>query len=104
MPSTSEEGFADYVLWGDDSKPLADIEAKRTKRRISKAANRAAAHKVSDNVRHPEDGNSGQVRDAYLSAGVQWALVEWKSVGRIAYPLPRSAAPLFADNLKRPHG
>lgn len=25
-------GFADYVLWGDDGKPLAVIEAKRTKR------------------------------------------------------------------------
>jgi len=32
MPSTSEDGFADYVLWGDDAKPLAVIEAKRTKR------------------------------------------------------------------------
>ena len=32
MPSTSEKGFADYVLWGDDGKPLAVIEAKRTKR------------------------------------------------------------------------
>lgn len=26
------EGFADYVLWGDDGKPLAVIEAKRTSR------------------------------------------------------------------------
>jgi type I restriction enzyme R subunit len=25
-------GFADYVLWGDDGKPLAVIEAKRTRR------------------------------------------------------------------------
>lgn len=25
-------GFADYVLWGDDGKPLAVVEAKRTKR------------------------------------------------------------------------
>lgn len=32
MPSTSGEGFVDYVLWGDDGKPLAVIEAKRTKR------------------------------------------------------------------------
>lgn len=32
MPSTSGDGFADYVLWGDDGKPLAVIEAKRTKR------------------------------------------------------------------------
>lgn len=32
MPSNSGDGFADYVLWGDDGKPLAVIEAKRTKR------------------------------------------------------------------------
>ena len=32
MPNSAEEGFADYVLWGDDGTPLAVIEAKRTKR------------------------------------------------------------------------
>jgi type I restriction enzyme R subunit len=32
MPSQSEEGFVDYVLWGDDGKPLGLVEAKRTKR------------------------------------------------------------------------
>lgn len=32
MPNQKGEGFADYVLWGDDGKPLAVIEAKRTKR------------------------------------------------------------------------
>ena len=32
MPSNSGDGFVDYVLWGDDGKPLAVIEAKRTKR------------------------------------------------------------------------
>ncbi len=32
MPNTQEKGFVDYVLWGDDGKPLALIEAKRTKR------------------------------------------------------------------------
>lgn len=26
------DGFADYVLWGDDGKPLALVEAKKTKR------------------------------------------------------------------------
>ncbi len=30
MPNNSEVGFADYVLYGDDGKPLAIIEAKRT--------------------------------------------------------------------------
>lgn len=32
MPSTSGDGFVDYVLWGDDGKPLAVVEAKRTRR------------------------------------------------------------------------
>ncbi len=32
MPNQSKQGFVDYVLWDDDGKPLAVIEAKRTKR------------------------------------------------------------------------
>jgi type I restriction enzyme R subunit len=30
MPTPSGEGFADYVLYGDDGKPLAVVEAKKT--------------------------------------------------------------------------
>lgn len=30
MPNASGEGFADYVLYGDDGRPLAVVEAKRT--------------------------------------------------------------------------
>lgn len=30
MPNKSETGFADYVLYGDDGRPLAVIEAKKT--------------------------------------------------------------------------
>lgn len=32
MPNESNEGFVDYVLWGDDGKPLAVVEAKKTTR------------------------------------------------------------------------
>jgi type I restriction enzyme R subunit len=32
MPSESGQGFVDYVLWGDDGKPLGLVEAKRTRR------------------------------------------------------------------------
>lgn len=32
MPNNSGDGYVDYVLWGDDGKPLALVEAKRTKR------------------------------------------------------------------------
>lgn len=30
MPNNEGKGFVDYVLWGDDGKPLALVEAKRT--------------------------------------------------------------------------
>lgn len=32
MPNDQGKGYVDYVLWGDDGKPLALVEAKRTKR------------------------------------------------------------------------
>jgi type I restriction enzyme R subunit len=32
MPNHQGKGFVDYVLWGDDGKPLALIEAKRTRK------------------------------------------------------------------------
>ena len=32
MPNSQGVGYVDYVLWGDDGKPLAAIEAKRTSR------------------------------------------------------------------------
>lgn len=30
MPNNQGIGYVDYVLWGDDGKPLAVVEAKRT--------------------------------------------------------------------------
>jgi type I restriction enzyme R subunit len=32
MPNNKGKGFVDYVLWGDDGKPLGLVEAKRTRR------------------------------------------------------------------------
>src|SRR6202011_6338256 len=32
MPSGSGQGYVDYVLWGDDGKPVAIVEAKRTRK------------------------------------------------------------------------
>ena len=32
MPNQQGKGYVDYVLWGDDGKPLGVVEAKRTKR------------------------------------------------------------------------
>ena len=34
MPNAPGKGFVDYVLWGDDGKPLAVVEAKRTKQSV----------------------------------------------------------------------
>ncbi|HEY5209872.1 MAG TPA: DEAD/DEAH box helicase family protein [Stellaceae bacterium] len=32
MPNSTGEGFVDYVLWGDDGKPLGLVEAKRSRK------------------------------------------------------------------------
>lgn len=31
MPNKTGKGYVDYVIWGADGKPLAVIEAKRTR-------------------------------------------------------------------------
>lgn len=41
MPNKSEVGFADYVLFGDDGRPLAVLEAKRTCIDVSKGRQQA---------------------------------------------------------------
>ena len=41
MPNIPGTGFADYVLWGDDGKPLAVIEAKRTTERVERGQQQA---------------------------------------------------------------
>ena len=46
MPNASGLGYADYVLWGDDGKPLAVVEAKRTT--VDPAAGRQQARLYAD--------------------------------------------------------
>lgn len=41
MPTDKGEGYADYVLWGDDGKPLGVVEAKRTSRDPRVGSNQA---------------------------------------------------------------
>ncbi len=41
MPNKSEVGYADYVLYGDDGRPLAVLEAKRTCVDVSKGRQQA---------------------------------------------------------------
>jgi type I restriction enzyme, R subunit len=44
MPTESGEGYADYVLYGDDGKPLAVIEAKRTSKDSHEGAEQARTY------------------------------------------------------------
>ena len=46
MPNASGVGYADYVLWGDDGKPLAVVEAKKTT--VDPAAGRQQAKHYAD--------------------------------------------------------
>lgn len=46
MPTESGEGYADYVLYGDDGKPLAVIEAKRTAKDAQVGAEQARMYAV----------------------------------------------------------
>ena len=41
MPNHSEVGYADYILYGDDGRPLAVVEAKRTCVDVSKGRQQA---------------------------------------------------------------
>jgi type I restriction enzyme R subunit len=44
MPNTASEGFVDYVLWGEDGKPLGLVEAKRTKRDANEGRQQATLY------------------------------------------------------------
>ena len=41
MPNQAQIGFADYVLYGDDGKALAVVEAKRTSVDVAKGRQQA---------------------------------------------------------------
>ena len=41
MPGATGKGFVDYVLWGDDGKPLALVEAKRSRASAMKGQQQA---------------------------------------------------------------
>ncbi len=44
MPNNEGKGFVDYVLWGDDGKPLGLVEAKRTRRDARVGQQQAKLH------------------------------------------------------------
>jgi len=63
MPSESGIGYVDYVLWGDDGKPLAVVEAKRAMASI--AAGTQQARLYADCL----EAQFGQRPVMYLSSG-----------------------------------
>lgn len=44
MPNAQGKGFVDYVLWGDDGKPLAIVEAKRSRRSAKEGEQQAVLY------------------------------------------------------------
>ena len=81
MPQTDGtlgDGFADYVLWGDNGKPLAVVEAKRTKR--DKEAGREQARLYANGL----ERDFGQRPIVFYSNGYETGLWDDKN-----YP-PRS--------------
>ena len=44
MPNAQGKGYVDYVLWGDDGKPLAIVEAKRSRRSAKEGEQQATLY------------------------------------------------------------
>ncbi len=53
QPTKSGDGYADYVLWGDNGKPLAVVEAKKTSK--SAEAGRTQAKLYADSLEKRHD-------------------------------------------------
>jgi type I restriction enzyme, R subunit len=93
MPNNEGKGFVDYVLWGDDGKPLGLVEAKRT-RRDARAGQQQAKlyadclekqfgqrplifysngydHWLWDDTRHPPRAVQGFYKKAELELAIQ---------------------------------
>lgn len=93
MPNNQGKGFVDYVLWGDDGKPLGLVEAKRTRRdaRVGQQQAKLYAdclerqfgqrplifysngyeHWLWDDTRHPPRAVQGFYKKAELELAIQ---------------------------------
>lgn len=76
MPNNKEEGFADYVLWGDNGKPLAVVEAKRTGR--NPEAGRHQAELYAKNL----EKVYGQLPNIFLTNGYHITFYDWEYPAR----------------------
>ncbi len=71
MPNNLEEGYADYVLWGNDGKPLAVVEAKRTSRDYNSGRHQAELYaKCLEN-------EFGQLPNIFLTNGYEISFYDW---------------------------
>lgn len=71
MPNNHEEGYADYVLWGNDGKPLAVVEAKRTSRDYNSGRHQAELYaKCLEN-------EFGQLPNIFLTNGYEISFYDW---------------------------
>jgi type I restriction enzyme R subunit len=52
LPTATRKGYADYVLWGDDGKPLAVIEAKKTSKSAAQGRTQATQYANVLEVEH----------------------------------------------------
>ena len=75
MPNKSGDGFVDYVLWGEDGKPLAVVEAKRTHRDAKEGQHQAELYARALEQRY------GQRPCIFLTNGYQIYFYDWE------YPL-----------------
>lgn len=71
MPNTKDEGFADYVLWGNDGKPLAVVEAKRTSK--SQHSGRHQAELYAKCL----EKTFGQLPNIFLTNGYEISFYDW---------------------------
>ena len=72
MPNNQGAGYVDYVLWGDDGKPLAVVEAKDAKHSVGAGMPQAIqyAELLGVPFSFASNGDGFVFRDATLADGV----------------------------------
>jgi type I restriction enzyme R subunit len=90
MPNPGNQGYADYVLWGDDGLPLAVVEAKRTS--VDKEKGRHQARLYADAL----EAMHGRRPIIYYTNGYEIDL--WDD---LAYPPRRVQGYYTRDELQR---
>ncbi|WP_295220770.1 DEAD/DEAH box helicase family protein [uncultured Chryseobacterium sp.] len=71
MPNNLEEGYADYVLWGNDGRPLAVVEAKRTARDHHSGRHQAELYAKCFEKEY------GQLPNIFLTNGYEISFYDW---------------------------